>query len=183
MKSESKEFVVLVDREDREVGLMEKMEAHRQGVLHRAFSVFLFNDKGELLLHQRAYTKYHSAGLWTNTCCSHPRAGEKLEDAVNRRLQEEMGIQCNTERRFSFIYQADLEHDLIEHELDHVFLGFYNAEPQPDSDEVNAWKYMSIEDIRKDMQENPESYTAWFRIVFEQAVVQFKTMDSLRKAS
>lgn len=160
------EEVVLVDENDNVVGQMEKMEAHKKGLLHRAFSVFIFNGEKKLLLQQRAFSKYHSPGLWTNTCCSHPRASESLEDAVQRRLHEEMGMDCKVKKMFHFIYKADVANGFTEHELDHVFFGYSDRAPIINPDEVNSWKYMKMEDIRDDMKTNPESYTVWFRIVF-----------------
>jgi len=160
------EEVVLVDENDNVVGQMEKMEAHKKGLLHRAFSVFIFNGEKKLLLQQRAFSKYHSPGLWTNTCCSHPRASESLEDAVQRRLHEEMGMHCKVKKMFHFIYKADVANGFTEHELDHVFFGYSDRAPIINPDEVNSWKYMKMEDIRDDMKTNPESYTVWFRIVF-----------------
>jgi len=162
------EYVILVDENDQEIGQMEKMEAHEKALLHRAFSIFLFNDKNELLLQQRAHSKYHSGGLWTNTCCSHPRAGETVLEAANRRLMEEMGIEAEMQPEFSFIYRAELDNDLTEYELDHVVLGTFNGEPVINPEEVAAWKYVSMKEIEADMKANPEHYTAWFRIVFDE---------------
>ena len=162
------EYVILVNEKDQEVGQMEKMEAHEKGLLHRAFSIFLFNDKNELLLQQRALSKYHSGGLWTNTCCSHPRAGETVLEAANRRLQEEMGIKAEMQSQFSFVYRANLDNDLTEHELDHVVFGSFNDAPEVNPEEVAAWKYVSMKEIEADMKKNPEHYTAWFRIVFDE---------------
>lgn len=167
------EFVILVDTQDQAIGIMEKMEAHEKGLLHRAFSLFVFNDKKEMLLQRRAFNKYHSGGLWTNTCCSHPRPDEPLIAAVQRRIQEEMGFVCSPQSSFSFIYQAELEHNLIEHELDHVFFATYNDAPQINLEEVCEWKYASIDNIRKEMAEKPEMFTAWFKIVFENVVAYF----------
>lgn len=161
------EFVILVDEQDRETGLMEKMEAHRKGVLHRAFSVFIFNEAGEWLLQQRATGKYHSGGLWTNSCCSHPRSGETLEAAAARRLREEMGISVPLEHRFHFIYKATLDQDLIEHELDHVFTGRFDGLPALSPEEAMNWKWMAKADIRAAMTENPGQFTAWFRLIFD----------------
>lgn len=158
------EFVILVDENDAPLGLMEKMEAHEKGVLHRAFSVFLFNGKGEMLIHRRALEKYHSGGLWTNACCSHQRDGETSLEAAKRRLQEEMGISCSLQEKFSFIYKAEFDHGLIEHELDHVFVGFYEGEIKPDPAEVMDWKYIHLDDLQKDIAKKPEDYTAWFKI-------------------
>lgn len=160
--------VILVDENDREVGLMEKMEAHQKGLLHRAFSVLVFNEKGELLLQRRAFGKYHSEGLWTNTCCSHPYPGESIIEAGKRRLFEEMGFTCELTEVFSFIYKAELENGLIEHELDHVFVGFSEETPHLNLEEVSAFKWMSIDEIKLDMDKNPSQYTAWFLILMKE---------------
>ncbi len=162
------EKVILVDENDSPLGTMEKMEAHKKGVLHRAFSVFIFNDKGELMLQQRALAKYHSPGLWTNTCCSHPREGEKTDAAAHRRLTEEMGFDCEIEEAFSFLYKSDVGQGLTEHEFDHVFTGYYNSLPQINPEEVNDYKFMKMKDIQEDMKNNPERYTVWFRIAFDE---------------
>ena len=161
------EKVILVDREDNPVGTLPKMEAHEKGVLHRAFSVFILNQKGELMLQQRALHKYHSPGLWTNTCFSHQREGEENLQAGTRRLEEEMGFSVPLEELFSFIYKAPFDNGLTEHELDHVMLGYYEGIPEINSDEVNAWKWMSLNEIASDLTVNPESYTVWFKIIFE----------------
>ena len=161
------EKVILVDREDNPVGTLPKMEAHEKGVLHRAFSVFILNQKGELMLQQRALHKYHSPGLWTNTCCSHQREGEENLQAGTRRLEEEMGFSVALEELFSFIYKAPFDNGLTEHELDHVMLGYYEGIPEINSDEVNAWKWMSLNEIASDLTVKPESYTVWFKIIFE----------------
>ncbi len=161
------EKVVLVDQNDRDLGEMEKYEAHRRGVLHRAFSVFAFNSEGKLILQRRALTKYHSPGKWANTCCSHPRKGEDIESAGHRRLNEEMGFDTTLEKVFFFIYKADVGQGLIEHELDHVMVGTFDGEPQINPDEVHEWKAADMEEIRKDILENPEDYAAWFKIIFE----------------
>ena len=160
--------VILVDEHNREVGLMEKMEAHHKGLLHRAFSVFVFNENGELLLQRRAFGKYHSEGLWTNTCCSHPFPGESILEAGKRRLFEEMGFTCELSVVFAFIYKAELENGLIEHELDHVLVGFSEETPHLNLEEVSAFKWMSVDEIKADMKENPLQYTAWFRILIEE---------------
>lgn len=162
------EYVILVDENDQEIGLMEKMEAHKKGLLHRAFSIFLFNENNELLLHQRALSKYHSGGLWTNTCCSHPRQGETVIEAANRRLIEEMGIEAEMNPEFSFIYKATLDNELTEHELDHVVLGTFSGKPKINHEEVAAWKYVSMTEIKADMKLHPDKYTEWFRIVFDE---------------
>ncbi|MBS4057650.1 MAG: isopentenyl-diphosphate Delta-isomerase [Bacteroidetes bacterium] len=161
------EFVILVDVNDVAQGLMEKMQAHREAVLHRAFSVFLFNSNNELLLQQRALGKYHSPGLWTNTCCSHPRQHESVHQAADRRLLEEMGMKAEMKEVFSFIYKADVGQGLTEHELDHVLIGYSDDVPQLNPAEVNSWKYATMSAIREDMREHPESYTVWFRIIFD----------------
>ena len=164
------EYVVLVDKNDNQIGLMEKQAAHIEPHLHRAFSIFIFNSKGELLLQQRALSKYHSPGLWTNTCCSHPRNGETMEQATTRRLQEEMGMRCDMHEVFTFIYKAPVGLGLIEHEFDHVFFGESDEHPIINPDEVASWKYMSLDDISLDMKAHPEQYTEWFKISFEEIV-------------
>lgn len=173
------EQVILVDVDDCEIGVMEKMEAHKLAVLHRAFSVFLFNPQGKMLLQQRALTKYHSAGLWTNTCCSHPRPGETLENAVTRRLMEEMGISAKVSKVFDFIYQAELPDHLNEHEFDHVFIGNYDAEVRPNHLEVANFVYQSIEEIAANLQSHPEKYTVWFKIAFPKVVEWYQSNSSL----
>jgi isopentenyl-diphosphate delta-isomerase len=167
---DNKEFVILVDEQDQEIGLMEKMEAHEKGVLHRAFSVFVFNDLGQFLLQQRAFSKYHSGGLWTNTCCSHPRKGETVLEAATRRLQEEMGFVVPLETQFSFIYFRELDNDLIEHELDHVVFGKFNGNPAINTEEVASYKYVDKEQLIEDMKANPSNYTEWFKICFEEVL-------------
>ena len=164
------ENVILVDPEDRPLGTMEKMEVHRKGVLHRAFSVFVFNSQGELLLHRRAMDKYHSGGLWTNTCCSHPRPDETVVEAAQRRLVEEMGMRCQLEPKFSCVYRADLDHGMIEHELDHVLIGYSDVPPKPNVDEVCDTRYMSVRALEDDIASNPDSYTAWFKICFPEVL-------------
>ena len=161
------EKVILVNENDEQIGLMPKMEAHQKGVLHRAFSVFIFNDKDELMLQQRAHDKYHSPGLWTNTCCSHQREGETNIEAGKRRLQEEMGFTTDLVDTTSFIYKAPFDNGLTEHEFDHILVGKYNLEPQINPEEVSEWKWMNLEAVRKDILENPENYTQWFIIIFE----------------
>lgn len=164
------EEVILVDREDREVGFMEKIQAHREARLHRAFSVFLLNNKGEVLLQQRALDKYHCGGMWTNACCSHPRAGETLQAAVDRRLQEEMGIVCDTNWVYSFIYKADVGKGLVEHEFDHVFFGRFSDDPKPDAKEVCDWTYVGLEELKTDVEDNPTKYTPWFKIILAEVL-------------
>jgi len=162
------EYVILVDAQDRETGTMEKLEAHRQGLLHRAFSVFVFNSQGQLLLQQRALHKYHSAGLWTNTCCSHPRPGESAADAAHRRLREEMGMDCKLHFKDTFIYKTPFENGLTEYELDHVFMGQSNTQPVINPEEVAAFAWETPEQIRGQMAAHPGRYTTWFRIAMEQ---------------
>ena len=161
------EKVILVDEHDNELGVMEKMQAHQQAMLHRAFSVFIFNTKGELLLQRRALTKYHSPGLWTNTCCSHPRPEEKTTNAAMRRLREEMGFTCELSYKFNFIYKAVLDQGLTEHELDHVYVGNYNGEIKINEEEVAEWKYMNLNEIINDIAKNPDDYTVWFKMIID----------------
>tara|TARA_R110000751_G_scaffold122576_1_gene223226 strand:+ start:661 stop:1179 length:519 start_codon:yes stop_codon:yes gene_type:complete len=163
----SEELVILVDENDKEVGLMPKMEAHEKALLHRAFSVFVFNKNKELMLQRRASHKYHSPGLWTNTCCSHQRQGESNIAAGKRRLMEEMGFETNLEESISFIYKAPFDNGLTEHEFDHILLGNYEDDPNLNPDEVSEWKWMSLSDINTDMLENPDIYTEWFKIIFD----------------
>lgn len=170
----SYEEVILVDTNDRVVGTMEKQAAHEQAKLHRAFSVFLFNEKKEMLLQQRAFGKYHSPGLWSNTCCSHPRPGELTEDAARRRLKEEMGIDSTFHKLFSFIYKAELGRGMYEYEFDHVYAGSFSGEPEVNHDEVAAWKYMHLDEIIEDIKLNPEQYTYWFRMVFDKVAALYK---------
>ncbi len=170
----SEEKVVLVDKNDNQIGLMSKMEAHQKGTLHRAFSIFLFNSENQILLQKRSSNKYHSGGLWTNTCCSHPRDEESVIDAGNRRLFEEMGIKTELKEAFNFIYKAELENGLIEHEYDHVLIGEFNGTPILNKDEAEDWKWISMEDVRKDIVENETDYTVWFVIAFEYFYKNFK---------
>ncbi len=162
------ENVILVNTNDEQIGLMPKMEAHEKAVLHRAFSVFVLNEKNEIMLQQRASHKYHSPLLWTNTCCSHQRDGETNLQAGNRRLQEEMGFETELKQLFHFIYKAPFDNGLTEHELDHVMIGYYNGEPKINPEEVENWKWMGIEEVQKDMQSHPEVYTVWFKIIFDE---------------
>ena len=167
------EEVILVDKNDFEVGTMEKMEAHRDGgTLHRAFSVFVSNTDGDLLLQRRAEHKYHSGGLWTNTCCSHPRPGETVREAANRRLVEEMGMECKLVELFSFEYKAELDGGMTEWELDHVLLGLSDVEPQINPDEVAEFKYMPLSEIDSDLKSNPDNYTEWFKICFKRVKLE-----------
>lgn len=169
MSETMEEQVVLVNTLDEAQGTMEKMAAHREGILHRAFSVFILNSQGELLLQQRAHHKYHSGGLWTNTCCSHPRQGEDVIDAGIRRLREEMGMKSQLVKGFDFIYRSEFSDGLIEHEFDHVLFGRSDVPPVPNPDEVADTKYIDFSSLRADMAANPNHYTTWFRICFERA--------------
>ena len=166
--------VVLVDKNDNQIGLMPKMEAHQKGILHRAFSIFIINSQNQILLQKRSANKYHSAGLWTNTCCSHPREGENIIDAGSRRLHEEMGINTDLKVAFNFTYKAELENGLIEHEYDYVLIGKFNGTPKLNKDEAEDWKWISIEEVRKDIIENETDYTVWFVIAFEYFYKNFK---------
>ncbi len=168
------EFLILVDNNDKQWGKLEKELVHTLGILHRAFSVFIFNTKGELMLQQRADSKYHSGGLWTNTCCSHPRFGEDLEYAVPRRLIEEMGLDCETTFMFSFMYNANFDNGLIENEFDHVYFGITDEMPNINPEEVKAWKYVDLETLKTDIEHNPQNYTAWMKICLPQVVEHFK---------
>lgn len=161
-----KEEVILVNEHDEVTGSMEKMEAHRKGLLHRAFSIFIFNGKGEMLLQQRAFSKYHSGGLWTNACCSHPQPGEETKDAVQRRLKEELGFETAVKKIFDFTYRAEFDNGLIEHEFDHVFAGEYEGELKVNSEEVNDFCYKEMKAIKQSLQTHPHKYTAWFHLAF-----------------
>ena len=162
------ENVILVDKNDKQIGLMPKLEAHEKAVLHRAFSVFVLNSKNEIMLQQRAHHKYHSPLLWTNTCCSHQRDGESNIQAGSRRLFEEMGFKTELKELFHFIYKAPFDNGLTEHELDHVMIGYYNEGPVVNPEEVEAWKWMAIDEVKNDMQVRPEIYTVWFKIIFDE---------------
>ncbi len=161
------EKVIIVNEKDEPIGLSEKLQAHKQGLLHRAVSVFVFNSKGELLLQKRAATKYHGAGLWTNTCCTHPLHNESAEACAHRRLQEEMGFDCELEKKFTFIYRSEVENDLIEYEYDHVFFGVFNGEVIPNAQEVEDYAFTPLDSIAKGLAESPENYSVWFRIISE----------------
>ncbi|MEL1245396.1 isopentenyl-diphosphate Delta-isomerase [Flavobacterium sp. DGU11] len=162
------EKVILVNERDEQIGLMPKMEAHEKAVLHRAFSVFVLNSNNEIMLQQRAAQKYHSPLLWTNTTCSHQREGESNIEAGTRRLREEMGFTTELKELFSFIYKAPFDNGLTEHELDHVMIGYYNDAPQINREEAESWKWMGIDAVKEAMQANPEEYTIWFRIIFDE---------------
>lgn len=166
MNTVKENMLVLVNENDEPVGLMEKMAVHKNALLHRAFSVFLFNSSGQMLLQRRALEKYHSGGLWTNTCCSHPFPDETLVQAASRRMKEELGVDALAEPAFNFIYKAALDNELTEHEFDHVLVGTYDGEVFPNKDEVSDYCYMSMQELRASLQENPQQYTAWFKIAF-----------------
>jgi len=169
------EQVILVDDKDRELGAMEKLEAHEKGVLHRAISVFIVNSKGEWLLQQRAVNKYHSGGLWTNTCCSHPMPGESSRKAAERRLFEEMGLKADLKELFHFTYREAMNNNLTEHELDHVFVGQSDAVPKINPSEVRAWKYLSFAEIQASAQESPDQFTLWFLKIMEKVNLSIQT--------
>lgn len=160
------QHVVLVNEEDEAIGEMEKMEAHKKGLLHRAFSVFIFNRKGEMLLQRRALNKYHSGGLWTNACCSHPFPGESVRDAATRRLFEELGFETPVVKAFEFVYRSEFSNGLYEHEFDHVFTGEYDGRIEGNPDEVCDYCYKSLQDIRATLRDHPEKFTTWFHIAF-----------------
>ena len=160
---DSDTFLIAVDEHDRETGVVKRMAAHREGILHRAFSIFVFDEAGRLLLQRRAAGKYHSGGLWSNTCCSHPRAGESLLEAAHRRLREEMGFTCPLRAVFGFVYRAALDGGLVEHEFDHVVVGRFQGAPAPDLREVGEWKWERVPAIQSQLAEDPRAFTAWFK--------------------
>lgn len=158
--------VILVDEHDVPTGTMEKMEVHQKALLHRAFSIFIFNEKGEMLLHQRSAKKYHSGGLWTNACCSHPKPGEETATAAAARLHEEMGFNTRLTKAFDFVYKAPFDNGLTEHEFDHVFIGYYEGDIHPNPEEVSDYCYKTVEEIRNSIVSQPQKYTEWFKIAF-----------------
>ncbi|MEN5055905.1 MULTISPECIES: isopentenyl-diphosphate Delta-isomerase [Sphingobacterium] len=162
--------VVLVDEQDRALSEMDKMDAHKIGALHRAFSIFIFNSNGEMLIHQRANHKYHGGGLWTNACCSHPQWDEDIEESAKERLQFEMGLQCELKRVFSFIYHTPVENNLIEHEYDHVLVGYTDREPVPNVNEVMNYKWIDRLDLLQQIAAEPDAFTYWFRIALPQII-------------
>lgn len=172
------EYLILVDEDDNETGKEEKLAVHRQGLLHRAFSVFIFDTQGRLLLQQRAAEKYHSAGLWSNTVCSHPHYGEETVTAVNRRMQEEMGLQCTVNFAFRFVYKADFDNGLTEYESDHVYIGISDETPLPADEEVQNWEYIHPEILVKEIAEKPVQYTAWLKICLPRVLEYFKSLKS-----
>lgn len=165
----TEELVILVDERDRELGAGEKLRAHREGALHRAFSVFIFDRGGRLLIQKRAREKYHSAGLWSNTACGHPRPGEATKEAARRRLREEMGLDCDLRAAFEFLYRAELDGALVEHEYDHVFVGTHEGEapPAPDPSEVEEWSWVSMDELRRGLREEPHLYSYWLKLAVE----------------
>ena len=165
-----KDQVILVDKNDRELGYADKLSVHRDGSLHRAFSIFLVDSQGRVLIQRRAITKYHSGGLWSNTCCSHPRPEETVNGAAHRRLVEEMGIDCELREVFSFVYRADLDADLIEHEFDHVLVGQYEGSPIPNKEEVDGWNWVDIRWLQQDIAQSSNRYTSWLIACFDQVV-------------
>lgn len=173
------EYILTVDEQDRETGFMEKMEVHEKGILHRAFSLMIFNDKGEVLLQKRAKEKYHSPGLWTNSCCSHQRQGETLEEAVARRTKEELGITCDFKEVFKFKYRAEFDNSLTEHEIDHVFIGHYNGNIFPNQEEVEEIRWISLDKLNKEMTDHPDNFTYWFKILMKQPQMQVIIQDIL----
>jgi len=167
--------VILVDKKDKQIGVGEKLKVHRQGKLHRCFSILIFNSNGELLIQQRASSKHHSPGLWSNTCCSHPRPGEDLKTATKRRLKEEMRIECDLKEIFSFIYKAK-SGNFIEHEFDHVFFGKFNDNPIINKKEVQNFKWINLKELKRDVKEHPRKYTFWFKRIFNLYGNKFKIL-------
>lgn len=173
--SNMSEMVILVDQNDKEIGLIEKLQAHQEGILHRAFSIFIFNEKNEVLMQKRASNKYHSPGLWTNTCCSHPRKGETLDEATQRRLKQEMGFIVDMKKIFDFIYKTPVGDNLIEHEFDHVFVGKYSGQSiKLNPEEVEEYKWMSLDNLTSDIENNPKQYTEWLKIAFKEHLHKLK---------
>lgn len=168
------ELLILVDENDNEIGLKDKLSAHQEGLLHRAFSIFIFNSGNELLLQQRADGKYHSGGLWSNTCCSHPNNIESFSETISRRLKEEMGIESEVEFQFKFLYHTPFENGLMEHEMDYVYFGKSDEKPHPDSSEVKSWKYISLEALNEDISSNPQNYSVWLRECLPEVLNHFK---------
>lgn len=175
--------VILVDEKDNAIGIADKILAHRQGFLHRAFSVLIFNTSGEWLLQQRADDKYHSGGLWTNTCCSHPYPGEDVFIAANRRLAEEMGLHCHLEKHGELSYRVDFDNGMTEHEYDHVFTGTSDSLPIPDTKEVKSWKYITCDELQGQISKYPEKFTYWFKLIFEKVYPDLNKIASWKKSS
>ena len=177
-KNPMTENIILVDENDKEVGLGEKLQVHREGRLHRAFSIFVFNSDNQMLIQQRNRNKYHSGGLWANTCCSHPRAGERLAEAAHRRLKEEMGFDCELTEIFSFIYKTGFDNGLIEHELDHVFAGTYDGEIKPNPEEAEAVEWIGLDELEGDLENQPGKYAYWFKQAISR-VIGYKKRGSM----
>jgi len=167
--------VILVDENDKEIGTGKKIKTHQEGKLHRAFSIFVFNSKGQLLLQRRSKSKYHSGGLWTNTCCSHPIPRESIEKTLHRRLKEEMGFDCELKEIFSFTYKVKFDNGLLEHEYDHVFIGKFDGKPTPNPEEVDEWKWIDLEELKKDIQKNPDSYSYWLKMSIDKVISYLET--------
>lgn len=163
------EKVILVDEQDKAIGAMDKMEAHRRGILHRAFSILIFNSKGEVLLQKRSKNKYHSGGLWTNACCSHPTPHESIDQTTRKRLKHEMGIDLQPDFAYKFIYKSQLDKNLIEHELDYVYRGIFDGVPAVNHEEVEDWKFINIKSLRADLDQHPDRYTVWFKLIMNHA--------------
>ena len=181
MNEKKKELVILVDEKDNETGTIEKLEAHKKALLHRAISVFICNSRGEWLLQRRAKNKYHSSLLWTNACCSHPYPGETSLEAAHRRLKEEMGLETSLTELFHFTYKAELDNGLNEHELDHVFLGITDNDPVINTEEVKDWKRISFNQLQNEIDKVPENYTVWFRMIFQRVNMHLKDYISTEK--
>lgn len=170
----NRDLLILVDENDNETGTMDKLEAHRKGLLHRAFSIVVKNTENQWLIHRRAMGKYHSEGLWTNTCCSHPMPGEDISEAAHRRLREEMGFDCTLEKKFHFIYRKSLDNALTEHELDHVFTGEFNGKPDPDPEEVSDFRWIALEELKAEIQQDPDKFTYWFKVIVQEHEAKLK---------
>ena len=166
--------VIIVDEKDNQTGVEEKIKAHKEAKLHRGFSVFVFNSKNQLLLQRRSLPKYHSPGLWTNTCCSHPRPGEDLKQEAKLRLKYEMGIECELKEMFTFMYKEEFDNSLTEHEFDHVFFGRHDNDPEPDSSEVSDWKWVSLDELKQDIEQNPQNYSAWLKACLNKVIETVK---------
>jgi isopentenyl-diphosphate delta-isomerase len=185
MQSVMQEEVILVNEGDEQIGVAEKIRAHKHAALHRALSIFVFNKEGQLLLQKRAQSKYHSGGLWSNTCCSHPRPGESIEAAAHRRLKQEMGFTCPLRKVSELIYRAELQNGLVEHEYDHILIGDFSGDPVPDPSEVEDWRWVSVSDLMKEIQESPDLYSVWLQIILskEEKLTRFhEAFDSFNRS-
>jgi len=170
--------LILVDKNDNQIGTMEKLEAHQKGLLHRCFSIFIFNSSGQLMLQKRASHKYHSGGLWTNTCCSHPEPNTELIPFAQKRLQEEMGFRCDLKEILAFTYKKTFDNGLTEHEFDHVLVGYYDKDPSPNPQEADDWKWVTADFVSNDMQKNPDSYTYWFTVAWPMVLKFLKSTNN-----